>query len=152
MQAYAFTVLLQHFSYLSGFLFSLVTGTSFWKDVPKSVHRSDTQGSGTSVKLKTHAYSENAKQRGDFYNFSLHRSNSPYAASSQSRKRGNFKCRYCGRFFVYLTPFIAHEEAHTNEKRFRCYFCPEAFVTRQLLTIHLRIHKDEILGDSDDAP
>nr|XP_050033104.1 zinc finger protein 791-like isoform X2 [Dermacentor andersoni] len=130
----------------------VLTGASFEKDIPKLLHRLGTQGSGTGVKLNTCAYRENAKERGDFYNFSLHKSNSPYTATSQSRKRGNFKCRYCGRFFVYLTPFIAHEEAHTNEKRFRCYFCPEAFVTRQLLTIHLRIHKDEILGDNDNAP
>ncbi|KAL1482248.1 hypothetical protein MTO96_033924 [Rhipicephalus appendiculatus] len=63
------------------------------------------------------------EQRGS-YNLPQRGSDSPRLASSQSRKRGNFKCRYCGRTFVYMTPFIAHEYAHANEKRFLCNFCP----------------------------
>ncbi|XP_037270891.1 zinc finger and BTB domain-containing protein 41 isoform X2 [Rhipicephalus microplus] len=111
-----------------------------------------TQGSGVGTQLNTQAYMGDSKEQHGSYNSPQHGSDSPRVASNQSRKRGNFKCRYCGRTFVYMTPFIAHEYAHANEKRFLCSFCPQGFVTRQLLTVHLRVHKDEILANDDPVP
>ncbi|XP_077545063.1 uncharacterized protein LOC144158227 isoform X2 [Haemaphysalis longicornis] len=85
------------------------------------------------------------------HNSPVLKSSSSYLSNGQARKRGSFQCRYCARSFTYLTPFIAHEEGHNREMRFRCYFCPEAFHSRQQLTVHLRRHKDEIMASDDGA-
>ncbi|KAH7975931.1 hypothetical protein HPB52_006808 [Rhipicephalus sanguineus] len=135
---------------MSASLFSAVTASR--KIMPRLVPPSGAQGSGTSSKVNARTYWVDAQEQSGPCNLPQPGSDSPRLASSQSRKRGNFKCRYCGRTFVYMTPFIAHEYAHANEKRFLCNFCPQGFVTRQLLTVHLRVHKDEILANDDAVP
>ncbi|KAH6921588.1 hypothetical protein HPB50_003086 [Hyalomma asiaticum] len=128
-----------------------VTGALIQKLVPRSVSDSGMRGRGTSINPNTHAYRDDRKKRPNSYGYPPRGSGNPYAATYQSPKRGHFQCRYCCRTFIYRTPFIAHEEAHVNDKRFRCCYCPESFITRQLLSIHLRVHKDDILEDCDGA-
>lgn len=70
------------------------------------------------------------------------------SSSSSSSSPGNISrkqvfCKFCGKKFIDLTKYRAHESYHSREGRFPCSFCDKAFHCKENVVRHERTHTGE---------